>query len=150
CGLNVEKTDQRDLALDAAREHCGHPVVIALADGIELVVMTPCASYRQSQESSAHCIDRIGLPLGAKLVAVIGELDRKGTNGEEARTDARVNVFLFLLWKLARSFQLHVGGPQFVGGDLLLHKGRVGLVAVERLDYIIAVTPRSDEEVVRL
>ena len=56
----------------------------------------------------------------------------------------------FSLGSLLRAFQLHVGGPELVGRDLLLHEGGVGLVAIERLDHPIAIAPGGDEEVVRL
>ena len=56
----------------------------------------------------------------------------------------------FSFGSLLRAFQLHVGGPQLVGRDLLLHEGGVGLVAIERLDHPIAIPPGGDEEVIGL
>ena len=56
----------------------------------------------------------------------------------------------FSLGSLLEPSRLHAGGPQLVGGDLFLHEGGVGLVAIERLDHPIAIAPRGDEEVVGL
>ena len=62
----------------------------------------------------------------------------------------RLTFSSFSFGSLQRAFQVHAGGPQLVGGDLFLNEGVVGLVAIERLDHVIAIAPGGDEEVVGL
>ena len=78
----------------------GHAVVVALADGIELVIVAARAADRQSEERGADGVHRVGLPFGAELVAVVGELDGEGADREQAGADAAVDVLLFFLGQL--------------------------------------------------
>ena len=53
-GLNIEQTDQRNLALHAAGEQRRHAVIIALADRIELMIVAARAADRKSEKRRAR------------------------------------------------------------------------------------------------
>src|SRR5688500_18301326 len=101
------------------------------------MVVAARASYSKAQKCSAHGIDCIGLPLRTPLIAVVSKLDRKGAKSEQTRPNAALDIFLFLLRELHRAFQVHVGGPEFVSRNLLLHERRIRFVRVEALDHIV-------------
>ena len=54
-----------------------------------------------------------------------------------------------MLWQLRRAFEIHVHGPQLIGGNLLLHEGLVRFVGVVALDHPVAIPPRRREEMIR-
>ena len=150
-GLNVEQADQWNFALFTAGEQRVHAVIIALADGIELVIVTAGASKGESEKRRADCIDGIGLPFHAILLGVICELNGEGAEREQAGADAAVEVVALLFGQVLCAFEVEAGGPGFlVGGDLLPNEGIVRLVVVERRNDVIAVAPGGDVEVVGL
>src|SRR5260370_29477506 len=118
--LDGEQAHEGNFTLLTAGEDRVHAVVIALADRVELVIVTTGARYGQSEKRRAHGIDRIGLPFGAILLAVVGVLDGEGAERKQACADSPAHVVLFLFGQLVCSFQIQVARPQFVGGDLLL------------------------------
>ncbi len=109
--MHVEQAHQGNLALGAPREQRGQTVIVALLDGVEFVIVTARAPHRESKKCRPHRIDGVSFPLRPKLVSIISELDRKRAERKQARADAPVDVLLFLLRQLERSFQIHTGGP---------------------------------------
>ena len=148
--LHVVQAHQRYLRFHAACEERRQPVVFALADRIGLVVVAAGALQGQAEERRSDRIDGLGAPLGAVQVAVVGVFDGEGSQREQAGADPAADVSALLFRQLERSFQVHVGRPQLVGGDLLAHERVIGLVTIERLDHVVPVAPCGGVEVVCL
>ena len=89
-------------------------VVIALRDGIELVVVAPGAAERQAEEDRAGGVGDVVEHLLAALLQVDGVV-LVGEAAVEAGGDQRLRVV----------------GVQLVAGDLLLDEAVVRLVLVE-------------------
>src|SRR5437870_11874695 len=102
------------------------------------MIVTAGAADGESEERRPDRVHRVALPFGAILIAVVGELDWKRAEREQARADAPVDVLHLLLRQLERALQVHAGGPQLVSRDLLLDERVVPLVLIERVDHPVA------------
>ena len=101
-----------------------HAVVVSLQNGIELVIMTPCAANREPEEGAARGADKI-MHLIRSLIRpqhrVLALHLIPGTRHQKSRA--------FILAKL-------------VAGDLFTYKLVIRFVLVECTDDIIAIRPR--------
>ena len=116
---------------DDVVEEAAEGVVVALQDGVELVVVAAGALHAGAEEDVAGGVGDVVqdvLPLAAG-VAVIVFVDPMA---EVAEGRERVGV----------------AGEEFVAGDLLLHEAVVRLVLVEGLDDVVTVAPGGRAEIV--
>ena len=109
------------------------PVIVALKNRVELVVVTLRATHAEPHEHIAGHIgdfvhDRRALP---RDVAIVVFVNRRA---EEPRRRERPRI----------------AGPQFVGGELLLHEPVIRHVRIERLDHIVAIPPRGGPVIIGL
>ena len=99
-------------------------VIVGLEDGVEFVIVAACASVRQAHEDGAGGVGHVVENLLAALLEHAG-VALVGIVAVEAGGDAGLGTL----------------GPQLVAGDLLFDEAVVGLVGVERLNYVVAVAP---------
>ncbi len=124
-GFRLGSRHQRISGLDVAEQGSFHGVVVALQDGIELVIVTARALHRQSQNTSSNGRDQIVQIVVAALGVVFFAEGHARAGAQEAGGDQAV-------------FSLPI---QFVAGDLFLDKYVVRLVLIVGAHHIIAVTP---------
>ena len=112
-------------ALEDARER----VVVGRRNRIEFVIVAARTAQRHAQERAPHGVELLVDDVHLHLHRIVlGEHLR--TKGEEAGRNQPLGMFL-------------VGaGRQQVTGNLFADKLVVGLVAVERVDDVVAVTKR--------
>ena len=123
-------TDDPIVALHPGK-HGGEPVILLLRDRIELVIVATRAIYRHRDRGPHHLGDHIieieGTGGTTQFLAPRLDLTDKipRTGREEAGRDDRVRLLR----------------PERVSRDLLLQEAEVGLVGVEALDDIVAISP---------
>ena len=112
----------------SASEYSRQCIVIAGGDGIELVVVAARATESQSLKGPAQGIELVIHDIHAEFLFV-GVHDCPGPDGQEARGHDLLTTLV-------------VGFPgQNVSRDLLLNEAVVGLVGIERIDDVVAISP---------
>ena len=121
--------------MDHASEGCVQPVVIALQNGVEFVVVTASATDRQSEKRFAgrtnHFVDGVRANLSgliSVLVAdiVIGSGDKKGRS----------------------YFDIELARGDHIASDMLANELIHGHVIVERTDHVVAERPQVVDNIV--
>ena len=108
-------------------------VIVALGDGIELVIVALCAAEGQAEQCGGRRVGDVELHIHALAVQVILVATVAG-RGEKAGGD-----------------EIVVGiGSDFIPGHLLADELIERLVVVERFDDPIAITPREWPRIVHL
>ena len=116
---------QREVVANVREEHRHGAVVVHLGDGVELVVVAARAVHRQAEEHPPGRRDHVIEVVVAVLRVVLLAEEHARPHAQHPGRDQRVKARVFY----------------FVAGELLLHEAVVGLVLVECLDDVIAVTP---------
>src|SRR3954462_6143603 len=107
------------------REESLQPVIVGMEDRIELVIVAAGAPVRQSDEDRASGIGDVVEDFLPPLKEV-SSVAFIGIVTVETRRDPRLRIIR----------------PQLVARDLLLHEAVVWLIGIERLNHVIAITPR--------
>ena len=107
------------------REERLQPVVVGLQDRIELVIVAAGAAVGQAHEDRARRIGDVVEDLLPALQQV-----------------ARIALIRIVAVEARRDARLRIVRPQLVARDLLLDEAVVRLVGIERLDHVIAISPR--------
>ena len=108
-------------------------VIIELADGIELVVVALRALDGEAVEGVERVGDHVVAVEVARDFAVDFRLGHFGVTDEIPRAGGDETERLDAVGRVRE---------KLVAGDLFLHETRVGLVAVERANHVIAIRPR--------
>ena len=112
----------------SASEYSRQCIVFAGGDGIELVVVAAGATESQSLKGPAQGIELVVHDIHAEFLFV-GVHDRPGSDGQEARGHDLLTALV-------------VGLPgEDVSRNLLLNEAIVGLVGIERIDDVVAISP---------
>ncbi len=106
---------QRHAGFHERREYSLNAVVVALRNGIELVIVTARAACCQTQKHRGSGVDEVRQCLFAVDIRLIGEQVAVGTDTEEAGARLRDRIFR----------------KKLVACDLLTDKAIVGFVVVE-------------------
>ncbi len=113
-------------ALEDARER----VIIGLRNGIELVVVTARATDGETHEGARGCIELLVDDVHFHLHRVVFGKHLRAQGQEPGSGPA------------LEGLGIGSGRGQQIAGELLLEKEIVRLVFVERLNHIVAITPR--------
>jgi hypothetical protein len=118
---------QHDIVGLQLREVGLHPVIVGLAERIELVIMASRAAYGDAQKRRANDVGHLGqhFVVGAGHVLISGILAQRTEPVESAGDQVGL-----------------VGRIHFVAGELLFDERVVRLVVIEAPDHVIAITPR--------
>ena len=100
------------------------PVIIGLQDRVELVIVAARAAVGQAQEDAARRVGDVVQNLLPPLLQI-----------------ARIALVRIVPAEARRDPRLRTLRPQFVARDLLLHEAVVRLIAIQRIDHVIAIAP---------
>ena len=117
------------------REERLHPVIIALPEAVELMVMAARAAQRDAQNAGAHDVRHLRkLLVAAARYQLVAGIAPHRAQTIKPRRDQR---FLFR-------------GRDLIARDLFLHKPVERLVIIKCADHIVAIAPRVRTEVIVL
>ena len=116
------------------------PEVVGLQQRVKLVIMTPAAGHRESEESTARRLGEIGHQFGSAAVLFVEQPGRVVVRPQTQVT--RGDQRILLGDSARRAFQ------QFIARQLLENKPVEGLVGIEGPDHVVAEPPGPGPELI--
>ena len=124
------------IGIEGRLQHGAQAVIVALRDGIVLMVVATRAPDRQSHDRGAQYVDLIGDHIHAfgqrtvrRRIGAVGRHPQKPGGGQSVD-------------RLLRSFLEAPVVNQFVAGELFSQKAVVGLVLIEGANDRVSIAPR--------
>src|SRR5205823_1892752 len=127
----------RSRGANCAGKESLQPVIVALRDRLVFVIVAARALYGETQQSASD--DLLGIEKGSPLI--LGEIRRQKIFSGGIYSRPEETSGLQILHYVGRNLVVFVVLRDLVTGNLLGEKVVVGLVGVERPDYVVAVAP---------